>query len=71
MKNMPKVLTIAGSDPSGGAGIQADIKVFQSLGVYGLSAITCITSQAPGFVHAISPVSGEHITNQIKTLSDH
>ena len=71
MKKMPKVLTIAGSDPSGGAGIQADIKVFQSLGVYGLSAITCITSQAPGFVHSISPVSGEHIANQIKTLSDH
>jgi len=42
---MKKILTIAGSDPSGGAGVQKDLAVFSELGAYGLSAVTAVTSQ--------------------------
>ena len=49
-------LSIAGSDPSGGAGIQADIKTFSSLGVYGCSAITAITVQNTEKIIEIFPI---------------
>ena len=71
MNNKPNVLTIAGSDPSGGAGVQADIKVFHSLGVNGLSAITCITSQVPGHVNSVFPIDKNHISMQIDLLNEH
>ncbi|MDP6858524.1 MAG: bifunctional hydroxymethylpyrimidine kinase/phosphomethylpyrimidine kinase [Verrucomicrobiales bacterium] len=61
-------LSIAGSDPSGGAGIQADIKTFHSFGVHGLTAITCVTSQVPGKVINIEPVSVNALKTQIDTL---
>jgi len=64
MKPIP-VMTIGGSDPSGGAGIQTDIKTFQSLGLHPLSIITCITVQNTQRVKEIAPMSPNLITDQI------
>ncbi len=65
---MKKVLTIAGSDSSCGAGLQADIKTFCSLGVYGLSAVTSITSQNSTGVKDIYHVSPKLLKNQLITI---
>src|ERR1044072_698575 len=62
-------LTIAGSDSSAGAGIQADLKTFNALGVYGLTAITCIVAETPGKVSRIDPVSADMVADQIKVLA--
>jgi hydroxymethylpyrimidine/phosphomethylpyrimidine kinase len=65
------VLSIAGSDPSSGAGIQGDIKTFTVLGVYGLGAITALTSQNSSKFFKSEPTSSEIIKNQIRAvLSD-
>ena len=63
-------LTIAGSDSSGGAGIQADLKTFAALGVYGASAITALTAQNTGGVSGIHLVPAEFITAQIDAVFD-
>ncbi len=65
---MHKALTIAGSDPSGGAGIQVDLKVFNLHKVYGLSAITAITIQNTQGISQIYPVTSEHLLQQIEFL---
>ncbi|HAK87500.1 MAG: bifunctional hydroxymethylpyrimidine kinase/phosphomethylpyrimidine kinase [Nitrospirae bacterium GWC2_46_6] len=65
---MKTALTIAGSDPTGGAGIQADIKVFSLFGVYGLSAVAALTSQNTYEVNAILKVDGEFLEKQLNTL---
>ncbi|KYG32096.1 bifunctional hydroxymethylpyrimidine kinase/phosphomethylpyrimidine kinase [Alkalihalobacillus trypoxylicola] len=66
-----KALTIAGSDSGGGAGIQADIKTFQELGVFGMSAITAITAQNTLGVHGVYPQSLDAIESQLDAvLSD-
>lgn len=65
---IPVALTIAGSDSSAGAGAQADLKTFSALGVYGLTAITCVVAETPGKVLRIEPVSAELVTAQIKLL---
>ncbi len=62
------VLTIAGSDPSGGAGIQADLRVFASLGVTGFSAISVLTVQNSGGVHSVAPVCPELLVAQIRGI---
>ncbi len=61
-------LTIAGSDSSGGAGIQADLKTFAALGVYGMSVITAITAQNTCGVTNIRELDGEIITDQIDAV---
>jgi len=65
LKLKSKLLIIAGSDSSGGAGIQADIKTATSLGVYAMTAITAITAQNTTGVKSIVPVSPKEIFNQI------
>jgi hydroxymethylpyrimidine/phosphomethylpyrimidine kinase len=64
----PVALTIAGSDSSGGAGIQADLKTFAALGVYGASAITALTAQNTRGVTGIHPVPAEFVTAQIDAV---
>jgi hydroxymethylpyrimidine/phosphomethylpyrimidine kinase len=66
--HVPVALTIAGSDSSAGAGIQADLKTFSALGVYGLTAVTCVVAETPGLVSKIEPVSGELVREQIEVL---
>ncbi|TWB97030.1 hydroxymethylpyrimidine kinase /phosphomethylpyrimidine kinase [Bradyrhizobium macuxiense] len=64
----PVALTIAGSDSSGGAGIQADLKSFAALGVYGASAITALTAQNTTGVSGIHPVPASFVTAQIDAV---
>ena len=63
--NRKTVLTIAGSDPSGGAGIQADLKTFTMLGVYGGAAITSLTVQNTSGVRYFKPVAADLVRDQI------
>ncbi len=65
---IPTALTIAGSDPSGGAGIQADLKTFSALGVYGMSAITALTVQNTQGVSGIYLVPEDFVSAQIAAL---
>ncbi|WP_297213579.1 MULTISPECIES: bifunctional hydroxymethylpyrimidine kinase/phosphomethylpyrimidine kinase [Thermodesulfovibrio] len=65
---MKVALTIGGSDPTGGAGVQMDIKVFQALGVYGVSVVTAITAQNTTAVENIHPLSPQLIDSQFKAL---
>lgn len=61
----PVALTIAGSDNSAGAGIQADLKAFSRLGCYGLTAVTCVVAEVPGQVAAIQPIKPEIVASQV------
>jgi hydroxymethylpyrimidine/phosphomethylpyrimidine kinase len=64
----PIALTIAGSDSSAGAGIQSDLKTFGALGVYGLTAVTCIVAEIPGKVSRIEAVTASMVRKQIEVL---
>lgn len=65
---MKTVLTIAGSDPTGGAGLQADLKVFKSFGVHGLSVVSAITAQNSESVNSIFPVEKDSLEKQLRIL---
>ncbi|SEP36445.1 bifunctional hydroxymethylpyrimidine kinase/phosphomethylpyrimidine kinase [Propionispora vibrioides] len=65
---MKKVLTIAGSDSSGGAGIQADLKAFSAQGVFGMSVITAVTAQNTQGVLAVQDIEPEIIAKQIEAI---
>ena len=69
MKINSKILIIAGSDSSGGAGIQADIKTVTSLGSYAMTAITAVTSQNTTGVSSIIPIPAKEISRQIEFTS--
>jgi len=66
---MRTALTIAGSDSSGGAGIQADLKTFAAFGLYGATAITAVTAQNTQGVEAVLPLSADFVTAQIEAVA--
>jgi hydroxymethylpyrimidine/phosphomethylpyrimidine kinase len=67
---MKTVLTIAGSDSGGGAGIQADLKTFAALGVHGTSAITAVTAQSTTEVRGVHALPASFVRSQIETVLD-
>src|SRR5215203_8782 len=69
-RSIPAVLSIAGSDSGGGAGIQADLKAFARCGVHGMTAITAITAQSTLGVEAIHAIPPELIIEQVRVVAD-
>src|SRR6478609_3260372 len=69
-RRIPRVLSIAGSDSGGGAGIQADLKAFAACGVHGMTAITALTAQNTVGVNAVEVVPGEMIIAQIQAVAE-
>src|SRR2546428_2385107 len=65
----PRALTIAGSDSGGGAGIQADLKTFSALGVFGMTAITAVTIQNTLGVHGYEELSPQTVGDQIRAVA--
>jgi hydroxymethylpyrimidine/phosphomethylpyrimidine kinase len=69
-RSIPAVLSIAGSDSGGGAGIQADLKAFARCGVHGMTAITALTAQSTVGVSGVHPVPGDFIVEQVRAVAD-
>lgn len=63
---LPVMLSIAGSDCSAGAGLQADLKTAQALGCYCLTAVTCVVSEVPGRVAGLAPMAAEMVVSQVR-----
>ncbi len=68
--SIPTILTIAGSDPSSGAGLQADLRTFHDFGCRGRSAVTAITAQTDDRVLGVWPTPGDVLTQQLSTASE-
>ena len=66
---MQTALSIAGSDPTGGAGLQADIQVFRSLGVHGMGVVTALTVQDSSKVHSTLPAFPSVVLDQLRWAS--
>ena len=69
-KRIPRVLSIAGSDSGGGAGIQADLKAFARCGVHGMTAITAVTWQNTVAVEGVTPIPPEAIVGQVRAVAE-
>jgi hydroxymethylpyrimidine/phosphomethylpyrimidine kinase len=69
MRAVPAVLSIAGSDSGGGAGIQADLKAFAACGVHGMTAVTALTAQNTTGVTGVHPVPGPFIVEQVRAVA--
>jgi hydroxymethylpyrimidine/phosphomethylpyrimidine kinase len=67
-KNIPCVVTVAGSDSGGGAGVQADLKTFDALSLHGTSVITCITAQNPKRVIGVQPCGPSIVKRQLQAV---
>jgi hydroxymethylpyrimidine/phosphomethylpyrimidine kinase len=67
---IPRVLSIAGSDSGGGAGIQADLKAFARCGVHGMTAITAVTWQNTVAVEGVTPIPADAIVGQVKAVAE-
>jgi hydroxymethylpyrimidine/phosphomethylpyrimidine kinase len=65
----PVALTIAGSDPSGGAGLQADLKTFHQFGVYGMSVVTLLTIQNTVGVDSVDPLDPDYVQRQLQAVT--
>lgn len=70
MKHYKRALTIAGSDPSGGAGIQADLKTFSACGCYGMSVVTAVVDENTVSVRGVHPIPPEFVAGQICSVLD-
>ena len=70
MKKYTTALTIAGSDPSGGAGLQADLKTFSALGVYGSSAVVAVVDENTRGVYGVHPIPVNFVQGQIRSVLD-
>jgi hydroxymethylpyrimidine/phosphomethylpyrimidine kinase len=70
LSRTPRVLSIAGSDSGGGAGIQADLKAFARCGVHGMTAITAVTWQNTVAVTGVTPIPAEAIVGQVSAVAD-
>ncbi|HZM05208.1 MAG TPA: hydroxymethylpyrimidine/phosphomethylpyrimidine kinase, partial [Candidatus Saccharimonadales bacterium] len=68
--NIPVVLTIAGSDSGGEAGIQADLKTFALLGVHGVTALTCLTAQNPRAISRLEPCPPQMVRAQMEAVAE-
>src|SRR5437588_9385047 len=68
--HIPRVLSIAGSDSGGGAGIQADLKAFARCGVHGMTAITAVTAQNTVTVAGVWPLPRDAILAQVRALAE-